>query len=172
MRARGSPPGSAVRRGSSKPPAVILVRPGVEPQRLDRLVIDFNGTLARDGTLLPGVAVRLHRLARRMSVTVLTADTFGSARRALRSLPVTLQICRNGVEKRRFTRAQGHGVVAVGNGRNDLDMFTEAALAIAVIGPEGAVSEVIRSATIIVSDVRDALDLLLRPIRLTATLRA
>ena len=160
-----------MRRGSSQRTGIALERPGVRPRRLDHLAIDFNGTLAKDGALLPGVAVRLRRLGRRMRVTVLTADTFGTARRALRSLPVAVRTCRTGADKRRFARAQGRGVVAIGNGRNDLEMFKEAVLAITVIGPEGAVPGLFRSATIIVSDVRDALDLLLRPKRLTATLR-
>ena len=160
-----------MRRSSSNRTAVILDRPGVWPKRLDHLAIDFNGTLAKDGALLPGVAVRLRRLARRMRVTVLTADTFGTARWSLRSLPVTVRTCRTGAQKRQFVRARERHVVAIGNGRNDLEMFKEAVLAIAVIGPEGAVPGVFRSVTIIVSDVRDALNLLLRPLRLTATLR-
>jgi soluble P-type ATPase len=160
-----------VHSGAPNRGVVVLDVPGTRPRRLEHLVIDFNGTLARDGALLPGVAGRLRRLARRMQVTVLTADTFGTARHALRLLPVTVRACRIGTEKRRFVRARGRNVVAVGNGRNDLEMFRQAALAIAVIGPEGAVAGVLGSASIIVNDVRDALDLLLKPLRLTATLR-
>ncbi len=46
---------------------------------LDQLVLDFNGTLARDGRLLPGVAERLARLAAALTVHVVTGDTNGTA---------------------------------------------------------------------------------------------
>jgi hypothetical protein len=44
-----------------------------------QLVLDFTGTLSRDGVLLPGVAERLNKLAENLQLTVLTADTFGTA---------------------------------------------------------------------------------------------
>jgi len=52
---------------------------GAEPLRLDYLVADFNGTLACDCALLPGVREALGRLAETLSIHVLTADTFGRA---------------------------------------------------------------------------------------------
>ncbi len=144
--------------------------PGARPLRLRHLVLDFNGTLARDGRLLPGVRPRLARLARRLTVSVLTADTFGTARRALRGLPVAIGTVRTGAEKRRFVAARD-GVVAIGNGRNDVPMMEASPLAVAIVGPEGAAAAVLRAADVVVNDVRDALDLVLRPRRLTATLR-
>jgi soluble P-type ATPase len=135
-------------------------------------VADFNGTLALDGVLLPGVGSRLRQLARMLEVTILTADTFGSARKALAGLPVEVRRVRTGLEKRCFVSGLGRrGVVVLGNGRNDLSMFRSAALAIAVLGPEGSVPEVIELASVVVTDIRAGLDLLLHPKRLTATLR-
>ncbi|MBI2898481.1 MAG: ATPase P [Deltaproteobacteria bacterium] len=145
--------------------------PGAGRLRLTRAVFDFNGTLAADGRLLPGVGARLRRLARVLDVDVLTADTFGTAKSALAAVPVAVRLIRTGSDKRRLVSAHGGGVVAVGNGRNDVAMFRAAALAVAVIGTEGAAPEAIASANIVVSDVRDAVDLLLRPQRLVATLR-
>ena len=60
--------------------------PGLGTLRLQHLVLDFNGTLALDGRLLPGVRPRLRRLARRLELHVVTADTFGSVRRVLTGL--------------------------------------------------------------------------------------
>jgi len=140
--------------------------------RLTHAVLDFNGTLAADGKLLRGVATRLRRLAASLEIVVMTADTFGSARRALDGLPVTVRVVRSGTEKRRFVEALGGaGVAAIGNGVNDVPMFEAAGLGIAVCGVEGTAAELLRVATVLMRDVNDALDLLRRPTRLVATLR-
>lgn len=62
-------------------------------------------------------------------------------------------------------------VVAIGNGRNDVPMLRQAALGIAVLGPEGAAGDAVRAADILTRDIREALDLLLQPLRLKATYR-
>lgn len=141
--------------------------------RLTHLLLDFNGTLARDGKLLPGVARRLRQLAGTFTVHVLTADTFGSAARALRGLPVQLTIVRTGGEKRRWVMKTGpQRVVAIGNGRNDAVMLRSAALSIAVIGPEGAAGEALCAADLVTNDIGSALDLLLVPARIITGLRS
>ena len=50
-------------------------------------------------------------------------------------------------------------------------MLQEAALGIAVLGPEGLAAEALLAADVVVASIEDALDLLLRPHRLVATLR-
>ena len=50
-------------------------------------------------------------------------------------------------------------------------MLGIAALGIAVLQGEGIATESLRAADIVVSDARDALDLLLKPLRLVATMR-
>jgi soluble P-type ATPase len=75
--------------------------------------------------------------------------------------------------KRVFVQKLGsEHVVAIGNGRNDRMMLDEAALGIAVCGAEGLAAEALQASKVVVRDVVDALDLLLRPKRLVATLRA
>ena len=61
--------------------------------------------------------------------------------------------------------------VAIGNGANDALMLKEAALGIAVNGGEGAAVAAILAADIYIPDILDALDLLLHPDRIRATLR-
>ena len=60
----------------------------------------------------------------------------------------------------------------MGNGRNDALMLKEAALGIAVIQEEGGAVETLLAADIVTHSVLVALDLLLNPLRLTATLRS
>ena len=151
---------------------LVLALPGKAPIVLDRLVVDFSGTLSLDGALVPGVAERLRRISEFMRITVLTADTHGSAREALKCLPLEIQVVSTGADKVRFLKAAGRArVVAIGNGRNDVGMVRTARLGIAVIGPEGACGELVRVSALVVKDVRDALDLMLNPLRLKATLR-
>ena len=143
-----------------------------ESRSFQDLVLDYTGTLALDGVLLPGVAERLRTLSRSIRITVLTADTFGQAKRQLAGLPVQVRIVRTGADKAECVERLGSGsVIAIGNGRNDVPMMARAGLGIAVLGPEGAAMELWRAADIAVADIHDALDLLANPLRVKATLR-
>ncbi|MGH9638919.1 MAG: HAD hydrolase family protein, partial [Bryobacteraceae bacterium] len=63
------------------------------------------------------------------------------------------------------------GTVAIGNGRNDCEMLHAAALGIAVLGSEGTCAALLAEADVLAADVLTALDLLLQPQHLVATLR-
>ena len=151
-------------------PTVAL--PGRDPITMGHLVLDFTGTLSKDGQLLPGVAERLTSISRRIRITVLTADTFGTARNELADLPVEVDLIETGADKQSRVRQLGADeVVAIGNGRNDTAMVKSAAIGIAVVGPEGAAGELLQAADVVVNDILDALDLVANPMRLKATLR-
>ena len=149
--------------------------PGSATLRLEHLVLDFNGTLAIDGVLIEGVADRVARLAAVLRIHVVTGDTFGTAAAALAGLPCVVHVLQStaqGEAKRDYvTQLNAAAVACVGNGRNDRLMMAEAALAIAVVQAEGACAETLAAAPVVAPHIRDALDLLLRPRRLTATLR-
>jgi len=151
---------------------VVVAISGQRSVKVSHLVLDFNGTLARDGSLLPGVAARLRKLSRQVHITVATADTFGKVRSVLKGLPLDVEIVETGQDKLRLLKRLGPShVAAIGNGRNDVPMMQKAAISIAVIGPEGAAGAVLTASDVVVRDVREALDLLARPLRLKATLR-
>ncbi|HLB15281.1 MAG TPA: HAD hydrolase family protein [Burkholderiales bacterium] len=149
--------------------------PGFGPLQLEHLVLDFNGTLAVDGALLPGVAERLGALGSRLSIHVLTADTHGTAARALAGVACSLVVAPASGQaeaKRRFVEALGaERVVAIGNGRNDRLMLEAARVGIAVVQAEGASAQALAAADLVVPTIADALDLLAHPLRLVATLR-
>jgi soluble P-type ATPase len=149
--------------------------PGAETLRLAHLVADYNGTLARDGRLLPGVAEAFASLAERLTLHVVTADTHGGARVALAGLPCHLTILPAGAQdeaKQRVVEALGAAhCVALGNGRNDRLMLAAAGLGIAVIEAEGVAVATLQAARVAVSGIDAALGLLLNPARLVATLR-
>jgi soluble P-type ATPase len=145
---------------------------GSEPLVLTRLLLDFTGTLSCDGVLLPGVSKCLEALWQKLRIAVLTADTFGSAAKQLEGLPVELQRIQTGQDKVNFLAdLNSSETAAVGNGRNDVGMVHGAVLGIAVIGPEGCYAELVGAAKVVCHDILTALDLLLHPLRLKATLR-
>lgn len=149
--------------------------PGASPFLLEHLVLDYNGTLAVDGELLPGVAERLAGLAATLAVHVVTADTFGSVHLACAGFPRTLKIIgptRQGVAKLEYLRELGEDrAVAVGNGANDEKMLRAARLGIALVQAEGASAACLGAADVVAASIQDALDLLEKPGRLAATLR-
>ncbi len=149
--------------------------PGFKALSLQHLVLDYNGTLAVDGLLLPGVAEALADLAPHLEIRVLTADTFGNARAQLQGLAVALTILapeEQAQTKRQLVSHLGATtVVAIGNGRNDRLMLAEAGLGIAVIQAEGAAIEACQAAHLVCPTILDALGLLRHPKRLVATLR-
>lgn len=149
--------------------------PGLGRLEIAYLVLDYNGTIARDGALLPEAAERMAILGHELTVHVVTADTFGSVRLALQGLPCEVTVLAPGNQaeaKRDFLRGLGaERCAAVGNGRNDRLMLAEAALGMCVLGVEGASVQALTSAQIATRSIAEALDLLRYPLRLTATLR-
>ncbi len=150
--------------------------PGYRTLRLSHLVLDFNGTLACDGRLMDGVRERISALSQHLEVHVLTADTFGRVREAVADMNCNLAVIPRKHEaeaKFQFVRNLGLECTAcIGNGRNDRLMLKGAAVGIAVLQVEGASTEAMLSADVVTSNILDALDLLLNPLRLTATLRS
>jgi len=64
------------------------------------------------------------------------------------------------------------GVACLGNGRNDIGMFQEADLSIAVLDGEGMCASLLPYADILSRSMVEALSLLLNPDRVRATLRS
>jgi soluble P-type ATPase len=149
--------------------------PGFADLQLKHLVLDLNGTLAVDGTLLNGIDCQLKLLAEHLTIHVVTADTFGSAARQFAGLPCRLGVIAHtnqDLEKLNYLHAlDAKSVVAIGNGRNDWLMLKEAALGIGVIQREGAASQALQTADVVINDIHAAFELLLKPQRLVATLR-
>ena len=149
--------------------------PGFTDIHLEHLVLDYNGTLAFDGKRLKGVSALLNQLANHLHVHIITADTFGSVKKMFADSPCTVIVIASGNEdqdKRNYVQRLGSQTTAcIGNGRNDQLMLEQAALGIGVIQQEGASFAALMAADIVTSNILDALDLLLNPKRIVATLR-
>ncbi len=146
------------------------------PQRgvieLHHAVFDINGTLAVDGVIAPEVVSRLKVLSERLTLHFLTAGTHGNVAELERTLTLPLHMISKGEEKMRYVQQLGPThVVAMGNGNNDISMLRLAAIGIAVLANEGIATRALQAADVLAQGPIDALDLLLRPNRLIATLR-
>ena len=150
--------------------------PGYQNLQLEHLVLDYNGTIAIDGVLIPGAADALRSMASDITIHVITADTFGDAANQLADLPITLTLlpADNQAQAKRdlVNRLGAKSVIAIGNGRNDRDMLKLAAIGIALLQKEGAAAQTMASADIVCGHILDALELLRHPKRLIATLRS
>jgi P-type E1-E2 ATPase len=146
--------------------------PGLEPLRLDFLLLDVNGTLTNRATLIEGVQERLGRLSEALEVRLLSADTFGNLNRIAEQLGLKAARMSRGEEKRAYLQRLGpERCAAIGNGANDAAMLGVARLGIAVVGGEGASAITLRAADLVCGSIVDALDLLLNPLPLSSTLR-
>jgi len=156
---------------------ITIMIPGQNKElKLQHLVLDYNGTLAVDGILLPGVREKLVSLSSMLDIHVLTADTFGLAGKNLEGLPCSLLIMnddRQAEGKAEFVcglMPKG-SVVSMGNGMNDHLMFKESGLSVAVMQAEGVAAKALQMADIVCPDILSALSLLDQNKRLVATLR-
>lgn len=151
--------------------------PGFAALKLEFLVLDFNGTLAKDGELLPGVWERLDILCRELDTRVITADTHGTVRGQMRGLRLAVNVLEDrslpeDQAKDRMLRDLGADkAVFVGNGANDCLALATAALGIAVCQAEGVSPRALAAADVMAPNILAALDLLRFPKRLVATLR-
>jgi len=150
--------------------------PGRGVLEIRHLVLDVNGTIAEDGHIRPGVKERLARLRRQLEIVMVTADTHG--RQAALDSELELEATRletgkpEAPQKAALVRRLGaNSTIAIGNGANDSDMLKEAAFGIAVLESEGTSLLALQAADILSRSVTEALDLLLNPRRLVATLR-
>ena len=121
---------------------MIIEIPGYKTLDLDYLVLDYNGTIAVDGLIPPAIKERLLLLGDSFKIYVLTADTHGTAAAMCDGLPLEIMTFPSG-----------------------------SALSIAVMGTEGAYGKLLSECDVCTTSIADALDLLMLPKRLVATLR-
>jgi P-type E1-E2 ATPase len=154
---------------------IIIEIKGYSKIKAEHLVLDFNGTLAIDGKLIDGTKQLLELLSKHLTIHILTADTFNSSAKELSEINSKVKVLEQefqDIQKEEYVLEIGEKtVVAIGNGLNDALMLKSAALGIAVIQKEGASAKTILNADIICQNIIDALELLINPVRICATLR-
>ena len=149
--------------------------PGRGVYQLEHLVCDVNGTLAVDGQLFDGLVRQLTSLRDRLELHLLTADTHGRQNiidQQLNLEAVRIELGKEAEQKAAYVEKLGADqVVAIGQGANDATMLRNAALGICVFSPEGVAVETMMSADLVTPDIQTALELLIKPLRIVASLR-
>lgn len=154
---------------------LMLDIPGHKPLKIHHLVLDYNGTIACDGQLLAELVPQLNTLARELTIHVLTADTHGSVAGQVTQFPCTVSIIapenQIAAKQEYLMQLGSEHCIAIGNGRNDEYLLRDAAIGIAIMHHEGVASATIMAADVVCPSCAAALQLLIRPKRLIATLR-
>jgi Soluble P-type ATPase len=66
--------------------------PGKDTMNLEILLLDFNGTLAKDGEMFEYVKDSIISLSPFLEIHILTSDTFGTVERQCKGLPVQVKV--------------------------------------------------------------------------------
>ncbi len=152
-----------------------IIIPGHATMTINHLVLDFNGTIARDGILMSNLDRTLREIAERLSVHIITADTSGTVLHELEGLPckvVTITTGEEAEQKAAYVRSIGADtVICFGNGYNDSAMLQTAAIGVAVLEGEGLAIQALHHGDILCRSIYDAFGLLMVPQRIVATLR-
>ena len=137
--------------------AVITIDiPGRAVLEIEHVLLDYNGTIAADGALTPGVAELITSLTQcgPLGVEVVTFPRAGAA-----------------AFKQAYAQKLEGQIACLGNGYNDVEMFDESDLRIAVLDTEGTYAGLLAHADILARSAAEALALLLNTDRIRATLR-
>jgi len=149
--------------------------PNFAQLQLRHIVLDYNGTIAKDGILKESVKSSINQLSKNFTIHIITADTFGSVAKQSKHLHIKLKILSSSdhaQEKADYIAMLGaQNCAAVGNGNNDKEMLQTAALGIAVTGEEGCATQTLLTSDIVCKSIEDALKLFEKQKRMIATLR-
>jgi soluble P-type ATPase len=159
-------------------PGITIDIPGFGERHIRIAVSDYTGTHSFAGVIEPDLKRKLTELVTLVDLHIVTADSFGTAERELAgiAIPYKLRSGRHDIEKADYV-SHFHlpHVAAFGNGNNDRLMLKAVkeggGLAIAVDNGEGCALDAMRNADLFVVGAANAMDLLLDPLRLKATLR-
>lgn len=153
---------------------IAIQRPGQKPLEIEFILIDFEGTLASDRRVHPKAKDKINLLSKRTKIYILTGGEKEVVEETLKKVKTEIFYLTEGETSQRkvdlLRQLGATRTVAIGNGVDDIPMIEEAGLGICVIGKEGTSVEAMKKADVVVSNVLDALDFLLKPLRQKATL--
>jgi soluble P-type ATPase len=147
--------------------------PGIGNLELKTIILDLNGTLTVKGKIVKGVKERLTTL-KKLGYRILffTGNTRGNADKIAKSLGIDWVLAESGIEKRNEAKKLNPKTcVSIGNGQIDLELMKVVKLRIVTLQAEGVFVKTLLNSDVIVTSINDALDLLIDPSTLVATLR-
>jgi len=159
-------------------PGIEIKIPNFGDRQIRTLVSDYTGTLSCGGILVKGVSERLFRLLHLVDIHIITADSFGTADEQLAGIVKPRKLVEREHDREKEAIVRGldpKHVVGFGNGNNDrlmLQAVKEAGgLAVAIDNGEGCAFDTLKNCDVFIVGAINALDLLLDPTRVKATLR-
>jgi soluble P-type ATPase len=153
---------------------ISIQRPGMESLDIHFVLIDFEGTLAMDGRVHPKAKDKVNLLSKRVTVYILTKSSKEKVEETLKKMKAEILSMTEGDSSQQkldvLQRLGPHQTAVIGNGFDDVQIMEQAGLGMCVIGKEGSSAEAMAKADLVVTNVLDALDFLLKPLRQRATL--
>src|SRR5512136_2415161 len=153
---------------------ISIQRPGMESLDIHFVLIDFEGTLAMDGRVHPKAKDKVNLLSKRATITILTKSNREKVEETLKKMKVEiLYVTEEDSSQQKLNvlqRLGPHQTAVIGNGLDDVRIMEQAGLGLCVIGKEGSSAEAMVKADLVVTNVLDALDFLLKPMRQRVTL--
>jgi len=149
--------------------------PGWGTVHIHNVVLDLNGTITESGQFIPGILGALASLRKQgFRVYVLSGDSRGNLKQQLDRFPeIGIQITETAQAKRDFVESLGpESTVCIGNGNIDVEMFKVARLSMCTVQGEGATPGAICNADIVVTHIKEAIELIHDENKLIATLRS
>ncbi len=148
---------------------------GREDLEIKNIVFDYNGTIAKDGKLIGGVKELINSLTEKTDIFILTADTYGTVEKECKDIQARLLTFprENAGESKReiVEKLGGNNTLCIGNGYNDIAMFKEAIISIAVMEAEGVSAKLLIEADLVVRSIIEGINILLNKNMMKATLR-
>ncbi len=153
---------------------ISIERPGQDSLNIEFVLIDFEGTLASDRRVHPKAKDKINLLSKRTKIYILAKEEKERVEEVLKKVKAEIIYLTEGDSSQKkldlLRQLGATGTVAIGNGVDDGPMIAEAGFGICVIGKEGASAEAVKNADVVFTDILDALDFLLKPLRQKATL--
>ncbi len=153
---------------------IYIQRPGQEPLEIDFILFDFEGTLASDRRVHPKAKDKINLLSKRAKIYILTKEEKERVEEVLKKVNAEIVYLTGEASSPKkmdiLHQLGATRTVAVGNGADDGPLMEESGFGLCVIGKEGASSGAVKNADVVFTDILDALDFLLKPLRQKATL--
>ncbi|MFO7887381.1 MAG: haloacid dehalogenase [Eubacteriales bacterium] len=149
--------------------------PGYGDVKIENILLDYNGTIASEGKLIPDLKSIMEKLSKKVKIFVLTADTFGTVEEEIKDLPIEIIKIKKENERQQKEEALKKlgpkNTISYGNGNNDKLMIKESIIGICIMGDEGCSRETLEEADLVINSIEKGLLLLLDKNKLKATLR-
>ncbi len=153
---------------------ILIQRPGQESIEIDYILIDFEGTLALDGRVHPKAKDKINLLSKRTKIYIFAKGEKEKIEETLRRVKAELFFLKEEDSSSKkldlLLNLGAPRAVVIGNGLDDVPLMEEAGLSMVIIGKEGTSGKLIQTADLVFTNIVDALDFLLKPLRQKATL--